>query len=298
MNIFLTGATGFVGGFLLRELKNQGYSLRALVRDRTRIDRLGLNVSEIVVGDVTKPDSLQNTLAGCDAIIHLVAIIDERKRKNMTFERVNYQATLNMIVAAQAQGIHRFIHMSALGADPQGVTAYFRTKGRAEEAVRQSGLDYTIFRPSFIYGPGDAVYTMLAKMIRLVPFGLVPIFGNGLYRHQPVLVSDLVRGMVSCLDNPEAVGKTFDVGGPQALTYREQLTLIGEAVGKSVRPLSLPIWFSRALAGVIGGLPFSPINRDKLAMLINDNVCDPSAFATLLSSPLVPFFQGVAESVS
>jgi uncharacterized protein YbjT (DUF2867 family) len=293
MTVFLTGSTGYVGGFVLRELINAGHRVRCLVR---KIPSQSENVNNVsyVEGDVAQADSLANKLKGCDAVVHLVAIIKENKRAGITFEKVNYLGTKNLVHAATEQSVRKFIHMSALGADAADPIPYMRTKGIAQELVRNSGLNFTIFRPSFIYGPGDAVFSMLAKMIRISPFGIIPVFGSGLYRHQPVSVDNVAQGMVRALDCAAAFRKIYDVGGPEPLTYRGQLECIGRVIGKTVHPMPLPMWFSRMLVAGMGLLPFSPINSHQLAMLIRDNTCDPVPFVKDLNIDLVDFRTGLA----
>ena len=247
----------------------------------------------MVVGDVTNSDSLQGLVSGSDVIIHLVAIIKENRKRGITFEGINFEATNNIVNAAVEQGVNRFLHISALGADPQGSTPYFRTKGRAEALVKASSLNYSIFRPSFIYGPGDAVYSMLAKIIRVMPFGIMPVFGAGNYRHQPVHVESLTTGIVNSISEKQAFHNTYDVGGLEAISYRDQLTAIGNTVGKRVRHLQIPLWISKIAVYLFGRFRFVPIDSDTLTMLTSENICDPKPFSQELNSPLESFETGL-----
>ena len=161
MKIFLTGSTGFVGKRILRDLLENNYQVRCLVRKGSEqkishyknpvLVKTGI---DIVNGDITDAASLDGKLVGCDAVINLVGIIREFSGKGITFEKLHYEGTANLVKAARLQKVRRFIQMSALGARPDGKTQYQQTKYRAEECVRTSGLDYTIFRPSIIFGPG------------------------------------------------------------------------------------------------------------------------------------------------
>ncbi len=294
MRVFVTGATGYIGGFILKELQRQGYKARCLVRNYEQAERINANGTEAVIGDVTDPKSLQGVLTNIDAVIHLVAIIKEIKKQNITFERLNVEGTQNMVDEALRQGVDRFIHMSALGADVNGKTAYFRTKGKAETLVRQSGLNYTIFRPSFIFGPHDAVYTMLADVLKKAPLGLMPVFGFRKYRHQPVSVFDVARGFVHALENEKTLRKTYDVGGPHPITYREQLKSVAETIGKKVLLLPQPMLLSRLAVALLNIRPNAPIDQDRLTMLTKDNICDPRPFSEDLRIDLTPFRQGIA----
>jgi len=293
MKIYLTGAAGYVGGFVLDELNRQGYNIRCLVRSEKDAELLRRPSVECVVGDVTDFGSFADSLDGCDAVIHLVAIIEEKKRKNITFDRINLKGTQNIVTACVNAGIERIVHMSALGADSHKTTPYYRTKGQAQTLVENSGLNYTIVRPSFIFGPGDAVYTMLAQILRLSPFRIMPVFGNGEYRHQPVHVKDVAEGMVSSISNPRTYKRTYDVGGPEALTYKEQLQAIARVMNLPIRFFPLPLPFSYVLIGAAGLFPFSPIDLDRLSMLTEDNVCDPQPFAEDLGMELTHFQSGL-----
>lgn len=293
MRIFLTGATGYVGGFILKELRRQGYKVRCLVRDFEQAEKINADGTEAVIGDITNPVSLEGVLTNCDAVIHLVAIIEENREKNITFTRLNFEATKNMVELAKKQGIKRLIHMSALGADTNGATAYFRTKGQAENYVRTSGLIYTIFRPSFIFGPGDAVYSMLAKTIAKLPLGYMPHFGLRAYRHQPVSVFDVAKGFVNAVKNERTFRKTYDVGGPQALTYKKQLRTIARTIGKKVRLIPLPLFMSRIVVALMSISPSTPIDQDRLTMLTRDNICDPQPFSDDLHIDLTTFENGL-----
>lgn len=294
MTVFVTGATGYVGGFIVDHLIAAGHQARCLVRSAEKGQRLSIKGAQIHLGDATLPETLVGALSGCDAVIHLVAVIQEIPSKNITFERLNFEGTKNIVAAAKAQGVNRFLHMSALGADENSPTPYFRTKGAAERYVRESGLNYTFFRPSFIYGPGDAVYTMLAKLLKRLPFGFYPLFGDGQYRHQPVSILDVARGFVNALKNPKAFLKTYDVGGPRAISYREQLQILAHTIGKRVRFLPQSLSLSRLLVNVMQIFPFSPINSDQLTMLTTDSVCDPQPFSQDLQIALTPFEKGLS----
>ncbi|MBN1559944.1 NAD(P)H-binding protein [candidate division KSB1 bacterium] len=293
MRVFVTGATGYVGGFILQELHRQHIKARCLVRTYDQAERINADGTEAVIGDIANPRTLEGILTGCDAVIHLVAIIKEIKKKNMTFARLNYESTKNMVDLAAAQGVSRFLHMSALGADIHGATGYLRSKGKAEAYVRDSGLNYTIFRPSFIFGPGDAVYTMLAKTIKKLPLGVMPHFGIRKYRHQPVSIYDVTRGFVNALENEKTFYKTYDVGGPYSLSYKEQVKAIAGAIGAKVHLVPLPLCISRIVVAAMAILPSAPIDQDKLTMLTRDNICDPRPFADDLRIDLTPFRQGI-----
>jgi NADH dehydrogenase len=250
-------------------------------------------MAKIVDGDVLDED-LAERIPSADAVIHLVGIIREAPRKGVTYERLHVDATKNVVNAATSRGIRRFIHMSALGADPEGPTGYFRSKGRAEQIVRASELDWTIFRPSVVFGPGDDFVNMLGGQVRAFP--VVPVIGDGAYTLQPVSVGDVVSGFVDALEQPETISQTFCVSGPETMSYDDLLDSIARGLGKKrARKAHFPLGLMRPTIRAMEGLSFFPITTDQLTMLLESNVCDPTPyFDTFRISP-THFEQGIKE---
>src|ERR1039457_2058682 len=224
MKVLVTGGTGFVGREILRELQRAGHAIHLLVRDasapraRELAGKFGANLR---AGNALDADPLQNCCAGIEAIIHLVGIISEAG--SQTFEKVHTHGTENMVAAAKRAGIKRCVHMSALGTRANAVAYYHKSKWAAEEIVRGSGLDWTIFRPSIIYGPGDGFVNLFANIIRHSP--VVPIMGGGESKCQPVPVENVAAAFVKSLVEPRAVGQTFDLCGGETLSLNE---IVGE----------------------------------------------------------------------
>ncbi|HWH68744.1 MAG TPA: complex I NDUFA9 subunit family protein, partial [Candidatus Sulfotelmatobacter sp.] len=217
MKVFVTGATGFVGEELVRQLHQAGHSLRLLARHPTspRVQALVSQYgAEAYPGDVVTASSLHHALDNMEAVIHLVGIISEVGQS--TFENIHTRGTEHLVAAAQKAGIQRFIHMSALGTRPNASSRYHQTKWAAEEAVRHSPLAYTIFRPSLIYGRHDHFVHLFAQVIRRSPF--VPLIGNGQARFQPVSVEMVATAFVRALSQPKAIGQTYDLVGPEVFT--------------------------------------------------------------------------------
>ena len=198
MRVFVSGGTGFVGEQLCRALLAEGHQVRLLVHGRSALAETGI---EAVQGDVTEPAGWQGAAAGCDAAINLVGIIREFPARGVTFDRLHVGATSHMLAEASRSGIRRYLQMSAQGTRPAAVADYHRTKFQAEELVRGSGLDWTIFRPSLIFGAKDAFVNMLAGYIR--SFGAVPVIGDGSYRLQPIAATDVARCFALALAMPE-----------------------------------------------------------------------------------------------
>ena len=277
MWVFVTGGTGFVGKAVIHALQAHGVRVRCLVRPGSEVDLKGFEAIDRVPGDVLEPKGIAESMQGCRAVIHLVGIIREHPASGVVFERLHSLATANIVAAAQEAGVHRYLQMSALGVRPEARSRYHRTKWEAEESVRKSGLDWTIFRPSVIYGRGDGSISMLAAMIRRLP--VVPVLGDGRYRLQPVAVEQVAEGFARALDRPATIGKTYEVGGPQSYAFTEILDQIGTVLGKPrVRKLYQPLALMRPLVRLLEPFPFFPITSDQLVMLEENNVCDPSPF--------------------
>ena len=290
--IFLTGATGFVGHAVIVALRAHGYAVRCLVRRGSELDLRGLEAIERVEGDVLSPATLERDMQGCDTVVHLVGIIREDPATLSTFERIHLQGTVNVLEAAGATGVRRYVHMSALGARPGARARYHRSKWAAEEAVRANPLPWTIFRPSIIYGPGDQFINMLAGMIRRYP--VVPVIGSGQQRLQPVPVEHVAEAFARAVDLPATVKQAYDVGGPEPVTLVRLLDLIGSALGRSrVRKAHVPLGVVRPMATLLHRLPGFPITPDQLLMLEEDNVCDTRPFYTTFGLTPMPLATGL-----
>jgi uncharacterized protein YbjT (DUF2867 family) len=294
VRIFVTGATGFVGRFVLRALVAEGRLVRCLVRRGSERDLRGLEALERVEGDVRSPRGLGDAISGCDAVIHLVGIIREFPNLGITFERLHHIATENVLSATAAAGVSRFIHMSALGARPGAPARYHQTKWAAEEAVRGSGMAWTIFRPSVIYGRGDGFITMLADVVRRMP--LVPVLGSGEHQLQPVPVEQVATAFARAVNRPATEKHTYEVGGPDAVSMVELLDLIGRAVARArVRKIHVPVGVIAPLARI---LPRFPVTPDQLLMLEQDNTCDPTAFFRAFDLQPQPLAAGIAQMLA
>jgi NADH dehydrogenase len=270
MKILITGITGFLGSHLAESLAASGHTLRGLVRKPQQRDHLSPQVRvELVEGDVTKPGTLKDALRGMDAVIHLVAIAYEHA--GQTYEAVNAQATRNLLDAAKRAGIKRFIHLSALAVDAHSPYGYLRSKGEGEDAVRASELDWTIFRPSVLVGPEDEFANALARWLVITPF-LFPIVGNGQARFQPLWVEDLVTCLVKTLSDSGAIRRSYEVGGPEHLTYEEMVKQILAALGRRRILLHAPVPLMKPVVKLMElVLPYPPATTSLLALLNVDN---------------------------
>jgi NADH dehydrogenase len=280
MNIFLTGASGFVGGEILKKLLEKGYNVYALVRDEKRLDISHKNLTP-VIGDILNIDTYESFLAKCDAIVNLVGIIREYKKRGITFYRLHFEATKNLVDLAKKLHIKRFIQMSANGTRENAVSNYHKTKYLAEDYLIKSGLDYTIFRPSAIYGPRDEFINMLNSIMKKTPVFIY--FGDGGYKMQPVSVYEVAELFVNAIENKNSVKKIYPVCGSKILTYKELLKLIIKTTNKKVLLFPTPEFFVSIFVKIFGDTTFTPITRDQFIMLKEGNICDNDTCFTELN---------------
>jgi NADH dehydrogenase len=288
--IFITGGTGFVGSAIRSQLKDR--PVRLLVRNRAAADRLaGPNV-EVVVGDVTRPETLRSAMDGCEAVIHLVAIIAEEG--GATFDGIIRQGTVNVVAESKRAGIDRFIQMSAMGTrhDPQ--YSYFEAKWQAEQSVIGSGIPWTIFRPSVIFGPGDEFINTLAGLVKAAP--VIPVVGDGKSKFQPVSVSEVASAFVRALDDPATAGHIYDLGGGKTYEYQEMLSVIAAKLGLKKPMVKVPIAFMKPVVNLSKPLPKAlrpPVTSEQLKMLSVDNCSSESATDMLIGRPAMRLEDGI-----
>lgn len=291
--ILVTGATGFVGRHLVRGLLDKGYRVRGLVRKAS--DRLPEG-ADVAVGNVNAPESLGTAVMGCDAVIHLVGIIQEAK--GFSFRSVHVEGTRNILKAAKRAGtVRHFIYQSALGTRKDAPTEYFRTKYEAEELAKASGLDWTITRPSIIYGPGDGFTRTMTGLIRSsLPF--VPVIGDGNGLLQPVYIGDLVEVFLRVIYGKEYFGKTLELCGPDMLTFNQVMEDIMDAMGSDKKTIHIPISLMRPVAAVMEKiLSNPPVTNDQITMLQEDNTCGKAELEKFCIKP-VDFKAGLRRFLS
>ncbi|MDT8441382.1 MAG: NAD(P)H-binding protein [Desulfuromonadales bacterium] len=292
MNLFVTGGTGFVGREVVRQLSAAGHRVRALVRPGSEKKLPDIAGIEACPGDATDAASLEGALDGCQAVIHLVGIIREFPAQGVTFQKLHVEATGNLLAAAQQQGVSRYLQMSANGTRDDAQTGYHRSKWQAEQQVRASGLDWTIFRPSLIFGRSGEFVEMLAGFIRKLP--VVPVIGDGRYRMQPVAVEQVAQSFVQALALPQTIGQTYQLGGAEAYSYDRILDLTGAALGKEhVAKLHQPLLLIKPVVAVLEGVSCFPLTRDQLTMLLEENTCDPTAWAEAFGITPVSYADGI-----
>lgn len=265
--ILVTGATGFVGPHVVHTLRAEERPVRALVRDPGSKPAKTLSAwgCELARGDANDAESLRRAVEGCEAVIHLIALI---AGKPEAFERVMGRGTRDLVAAAKDAGVGRFVLMSALGTDERSkdLVPYYGAKWDMEQTVKASGLEHVIFRPSFVFGKEGGILPTFIRQARYAP--VTPVAGDGLRRLQPIWVDDVATYFGRAVTNRDAVGRTFDLGGPDEVTWNELFARLRRTLGIRRRPtVHMPIRLLRAGAVVAERLPRPPVTRDQLTML-------------------------------
>ncbi|MGC9260206.1 MAG: complex I NDUFA9 subunit family protein [Phycisphaerae bacterium] len=276
--LLVTGGTGFVGQSVVRRLRLAGWQVRILAR-RIPADATNYPGVEFAPGNVLDPPSLRIGTEGCAAIIHLVGII--RETRQQSFQQAHVRAVENVLRAATHAGVWRYIHMSALGTREHAASVYHQTKWQGEQLVRESKLVWTIFRPSLIHGP-DGEFTAMVRQWhagKIPPFLFMPFFGGGFWgqkaltRVQPILVSDVAEVFVRALATPASEKQTYELGGPDPMTWPEMLAVFNRLLPPPRRMIAgIPFWLAKGISAL--PLPGLPFNRDQVIMAGEDSICD------------------------
>jgi uncharacterized protein YbjT (DUF2867 family) len=285
LTVLVTGGTGFLGPHVVRAIADRGEEVRALVRSSARARDVR---AQPVEGDMTDAASLRRAVQDVDTVVHLVAI---RQGRAEQFQRVMEQGTRDLVAAARDAGVKRFVLMSALGtsAETKDLVPYYHAKWEMEETVKASGLDHVVFRPSFVFARDGGILPTFRRLARLTP--VTPIIGSGNQRIQPIWVDDVAAYFAAAIDKPEAIGKTFELGGPDVVSWNEFWERLKHALRMRRRPsLHVPVRLMRMNALVTERLPGNiPLTRDLLTMLEHgDNVARNDDAVRTFELPLVP----------
>jgi len=294
VTVLVSGGTGFVGPKIVHELRARGHDVRVLTRRPERATRLQSWGVELVGGDVADPASLTAAVRGCSHAVHLVAIIRGRPGE---FERVMVEGTRNVLRAAEAADVRRFVLMSALGtgAATKDTVPYFAAKWQMEQDVQSSPLEHVIFRPSFVFGRDGGVLPMLVRQVRWSP--VVTVIGPGEQRAQPIWVDDVAAYFAQALDAPEAANRVFELGGPDVVTWNELYRHIATVLRKRRRLVHVPFPVARAGAGMAQLVPGAPLTPDQVQMLAGpDNVVASTDAVETFGIPLVPLDEQIRRA--
>ena len=267
--ILVLGGSGFVGRHLVSQLSAVGYRVVVPTRRRERAKHLILLPTvDVVEADVHDASTLERLASGASAVINLIGILNERRRGD--FERVHVELARKVVAGCRAAGVGRLLHMSALNADSGGPSQYLRTKGEAEAIVASSGLVWTIFQPSVIFGREDSFLNLFAMLERMLPL-IALACANA--RFQPVFVGDVAQAFARALDTDATRGQRYRLCGPKIYTLRELVAYVGELTGHERPILPLGPAMSDLQARVLECLPGKLMSRDNLASMQKDSVC-------------------------
>ena len=289
MRVGLIGGTGFVGGYLVDALLEAGHEPALLVRPGSEQKVNRSESCRIIVGDVADPDSVGRVLDGADAAIYNIGILRAFPRQGITFEKLHHEDAVRVMELAAKNGVPRFLLMSANGIRVGG-TPYQHTKALAEEHLASTTLDYTIFRPSVIFGDPRGHMEIATQLYRDMVRPPLPAVGfhNGLLPGKdpvvmsPVHVRDVADAFVRSLEDESTFGRIFEIGGPEVLSWPQMLTRIAAGAGKRKIVLPMPIALMKLAATGLDWLPFFPVTRDQLTMLAEGNAADPQALRALI----------------
>lgn len=293
MKVFVTGATGFVGKNVVRQLVEKGHRVKVLIHSAPMPPEWEKQGIERVQGSIGDPAGWLEALKGCDAVIHLVGIIAEKGEQ--TFDRVHFEGTRNVIDAALQAGISRYVHMSALGARPSATSRYHVTKFLAEELALNAPIIQTIFRPSVMFGPESEFCAQMIKLVRN-PF-VVPVITSHNGRLQPIDVQEVAHCFVDCLEREETYYQTYELGGPAMYTMPELMETFANALGLKPRFVGIPAELLTFPASLMNRwLSNPPITPDQLIMLQENNTCDIRPILEVFGVPKKTLEEGIRES--
>jgi NADH dehydrogenase len=281
------GGSGFIGRYVVKRLAARGEVIAVGCRNAEaakHLKPLG-DVGQIMplnvgIGDETL---LRAFLAGNDWLVNCVGIL--RESGAQTFELAHYAGPARLARFAREAGVDRFVHISAIGADPRSSSAYARTKAAGEQAVRDAFPTVTILRPSVVFGPEDQFFNRFATMAMFSP--VLPLIGGGETRFQPVYVGDVADAVVTCLEDPATAGRIYELGGPRIYTFREALELVLSEIRRQRPLVDLPFGLASFQARLMSILPSPPLTPDQVELLKSDNIVSSGAL-TLASLGIAP----------
>jgi NADH dehydrogenase len=297
VKVAIFGGTGFVGSYLVKELLAKGHDPVLMVRPGSEEKVADQLDCECVRGDIGDPVAVRRTLSSSEAAVYNIGILQEKKSLNITFKGLQLDGARAAVDAAVEMGVKRFLLMSANGVKPDG-TAYQQTKYMAEQHLKSSGLDWTIFRPSVLFGDPHGRMEFATQLYRdiissplpapLFYEGILPVRA-GSVEMSPIHVADVAKIFVGSLEKTQAVGKTYLLGGPNSVSWKQILTTIEEATGKSVLKLPTPVWPIKILASLPGIKDLLPVTHDQITMLMEGNTCRSDEVFELFKVSPTPF---------
>ena len=291
--ILVSGGTGLVGSAVVKYLRSRGEAVAVLSRDASRM-KAGSSDVEARQGDVRDPDSLRQAMQGVDVVVNAVQFPTspiEVARRGWTFEEVDYKGTVNQVEAAKAAGVRRFVYVSGVGAGPNAEKHWYRFKYQAEEHLRQSGLEWVIVRPTWIFGPRDHALNRLLGFTKFLPF--LPLFGDGKQDMQPVFVDDVGAVLGEAALRPEAANQLFELGGPEVMSMNDVLKTAMDVAGRRRPILHQPVVLGKLIGSAVSFLPVPPLSPGAVEFISSPAVADTSNLHQVLSPKLTTLREGL-----
>lgn len=293
--VVVAGGTGFIGSYIVRRLTQDGHRVIVMSRDPGKARGQVPDGVEVRAGDVTDGATLGPALAGAEVVVCAVQFPNhpvENPRRGHTYIRVDGEGTVRLVGAARKAGVSRFVYISGAGTREGQTKPWFRAKLMAEKAIRESGIPYTIFRPSWVYGPEDRSLNKFATFARLLPF--VPVIGSGRTRVQPLYVEDLADAVAASLRTGAALNRTYDIGGPQELTMDEIIRTMLRVMGRRRPLLHSPAWLMKAAAWPLQFLPTPPFSPGAVDFVLMEEPVDNGQVLQDLGLTLTPLERGLS----
>lgn len=287
MRIAIIGGTGFVGGYLVDAFLAAGHDISILVRAGSEQKVRSADV-RVIAGDLSSKKALSAVLEGCEALVYNVGLLREFPRRGITFEETQYQGVVDSIAAAKKAGASRMLLMSAIGAKDPG-TMYQATKRRAEIHALESGLDVTVLRPSVIFGNPCGTMEFATQLYQDMVRPPLPAAGFADVRMSPVYINDVADAFAAALSDADTIGQTIELAGPEILSWKEMVSRIAAAAGKSKIILPVPIWLMKIGARLFDWLPFFPVTYEQLTMLEEGNTASCESLESMIARPATPF---------
>lgn len=299
MKITVAGGTGFLGSNIVRALLDRGHEVTVLGRDPSKA---GLNPllhgAQAIRGDVTDPSSLKGVFDGADAVVGAVQFPNhpvEVPRKYLTYDRYDRVGTENLIAAATASGVGRYVYISGAGASITSDKTWYRAKGYAERAVRESGIDFSILRPSWAYGPGDKALNKIAAIARVSP--VVPILGASVQLVQPVFVDDVAEAVARIFEVEASWGETFEIGG-EVLSMRQITETLIDVLGKKRTVVPIPLPLAKLGTAPLVLLPSPPMTPQGVEFAAQDGIVDTTGLTEILGVKPIDLRTGLRSYLS
>lgn len=291
--ILLTGATGFIGAHVLKVLSGKNQQVRCLVRKPT--NSRNPNIS-YVTGDVLDYDSLARATEGVDTVYYFIHMMgNQPKGEQKRFDALDRLAINNMVKACKQNGVKRIIHLTGMRNPNEKLSHHLESRKEVEEIIKNSGIDYTVFRASVIIGRGGAAFDILDTAVRKFP--IIPVFNWGKTQVQPIYIGDVIRYLVECLDRKETLNKCYDIGCSQIFTYKELMQEYAKELGLNRGFISIPGSWAWLSATVLGKL--SPVNPNVVYWLIqslqNNMVCEPNDLKRIFGFEPISFSESIRK---